>query len=239
MSAQFQPISVLVHRYVGLDLGRFLRVSFQLCKVSLLNRSPGNANAPHSGCLSADARRNIGAILDAAVLRLIRDPDASIGESPRQGGAFGYSGVRGLNALLATATTSTSAPVIVAQRLRQGAASPRDAKRLIRDALATVARLRPTPSEPVLVRADSAFYGSPTIGAAVRAGAQVSVTVRLDAMVKTAIASIAPVDPIGYTHAVRDPDTGLRVGRPPTSSTPLCPERPATQRDVATITLLF
>jgi len=76
-----------------------------------------------------------------------------------------------------------------------------------------VARLRPTPSESVLVRADSAFYGSPTIGAAVRAGAQVSVTVRLDATVKAAIASIAADawTPIEYTDAVRDPDTGTWI----------------------------
>jgi hypothetical protein len=27
VSAQFQPISVLAHRYVGLDIGRFVRVT--------------------------------------------------------------------------------------------------------------------------------------------------------------------------------------------------------------------
>ena len=44
----------------------------------------------------------------------------------KQGAGFGYSGVRGLNALLATATTTGSAPVVVAQRLRKGSAgSPR------------------------------------------------------------------------------------------------------------------
>ena len=84
--------------------------------------------------------------------------------------------------LLATVTTAAGAPVIVAQRLRKGSSgSPRGAKRLVRDALATVRSLRPPDaSGPVLLRADSAFYGSPTIGAAVRAGAQVSVTVRMD-----------------------------------------------------------
>jgi hypothetical protein len=40
------------------------------------------------------------------------------------------------------------------------------------------------------VRADSAFYGAATVGAAVRAGADVSVTVRLDPKVKNAIAAI-------------------------------------------------
>ena len=38
----------------------------------------------------------------------------------KQGAGFGYSKVRGLNALLATVTTASSAPVIVAQRLRKG-----------------------------------------------------------------------------------------------------------------------
>jgi hypothetical protein len=48
---------------------------------------------------------------------------------------FGDCAVRGLNGLLATVSTSTSAPVIVAKRLRQGvAASPRGTSRLVRDA---------------------------------------------------------------------------------------------------------
>lgn len=36
----------------------------------------------------------------------------------KQGAGFGYNRIRGLNALLATLTTSSSAPVTVAQRLR-------------------------------------------------------------------------------------------------------------------------
>ena len=46
----------------------------------------------------------------------------------KQGAGFGYTGVRGLNALLATATTAGSAPVVVAQRLRRGCAAPRAAR---------------------------------------------------------------------------------------------------------------
>lgn len=42
----------------------------------------------------------------------------------------------------------------------------------------------------MLVRADSAFYGHPTIDAAVRAGANVSVTVRLTSNNRAAIATI-------------------------------------------------
>src|SRR5664280_2663544 len=83
-------------------------------------------------------------------------------------------------------STKDTAPVIVAQRLRKGSCgSPRGAKRLVTDALATVRKLRTGPGAgKVLLRADSAFYGHGPVGAAVRAGAQVSVTVRLDPTVK-------------------------------------------------------
>lgn len=75
----------------------------------------------------------------------------------KQGASFGYSGVRGLNALLATVSTDTTAPVIVAQRLRKGSVgSPRGAARLASDALALVARTQ-LAGRGVLVRADSAF----------------------------------------------------------------------------------
>jgi len=70
----------------------------------------------------------------------------------KQGAGFGYSKVRGLNALLATASTADSAPLVVGQRLRKGAAaSARGARRLVADALATVARV--APGRSVLLRA--------------------------------------------------------------------------------------
>src|SRR4051812_8976684 len=112
----------------------------------------------------------------------------------KQGSGYGYSGVRGLNALLATVSTRRSAPVVVAQRLRKGSCgSPRGAARLVADALKTARSLpsatpSATPSARALVRADSAFYGHAAVGAAIRAGADVSVTVRLDKAVKAAIA---------------------------------------------------
>ena len=53
----------------------------------------------------------------------------------KQGAGFGYSRVRGLNALLATLTLPGRAPVVLAQRLRKGSCgSPRGAARLIGDA---------------------------------------------------------------------------------------------------------
>jgi hypothetical protein len=142
----------------------------------------------------------------------------------KQGAGFGYSGVRGLNVLLATASTEACAPVIVAQRLRKGSAnSARGAQRLVRDALATVRGLGPaTPAGPVQLRADSAFYGHATIGAAVGAGAQVSVTVRMDPKVKAAIAGIAEDawTPIEYPEAVFDEDTGRWISRAEVAEAP-------------------
>ena len=142
----------------------------------------------------------------------------------KQGSGYGYSGVRGLNALIATVTTNAAAPVIVAQRLRKGSCgSPRGAKRLVTDALATVKKLRTDPtSAKVLFRADSAFYGRGPVLAAVRAGAQVSVTVRLDPRVKATIAAI-PADgwtAIEYTEAVFDQTTSTWISRAEVAEVP-------------------
>ncbi len=94
--------------------------------------------------------------------------------------------------MLATVTTDQNAPVIVAQRLRKGSTgSPRGAAQIVADTLKTVRQLCAAgEGRAVLLRADSAFYGRPTIAAALRAGADVSVTVRLTTNVKAAIASI-------------------------------------------------
>ena len=133
----------------------------------------------------------------------------------KQGAGFGYSGVRGLNALLATLATATTAPVIVAQRLRKGAAgSPRGAKRLVGDAVRASRRLLGK-TGLVLVRMDSAFYGRGAVHAALKGGAAVSVTVRMDPAVKKAITTIGDEawTPIEYTDAVFDETTGRWISR--------------------------
>lgn len=141
----------------------------------------------------------------------------------KQAASFGYSGVRGLNALIATASTSASAPVILAQRLRQGkTGSPKGAARIVGDALATLRRMTPASSARPLLRADSAFYGYATIGTAVGAGADVSVTVRMDPAVKTAIATI-PEDAwvmIEYTDAILDEATGRWISKAEVAEVP-------------------
>ncbi len=141
----------------------------------------------------------------------------------KQGAGFGYSGVRGLNALLATASTSSSAPVILGQRLRQGkTGSPKGAARIVGDALATLRRTGITGGSRPLLRADSAFYGHATVGTAINAGADVSVTVRMDPAVKAAIA-IIPDDAwemIEYTDSIRDETTGRLISKAEVAEVP-------------------
>jgi hypothetical protein len=130
----------------------------------------------------------------------------------KQGAGFGYNRIRGLNALLATLTTGAGAsgPVIVAQRLRKGACnSSRGAKRLVGDATQTARRLLGR-DRPVLVRMDSAFYGRGPVHAALSGGAAVSVTVRMNAQIRAAIATIDDQawTTIEYTDAIYDEATG-------------------------------
>ena len=141
----------------------------------------------------------------------------------KQGAGFGYSGVRGLNALLATASTSISAPVILGQRLRQGkTGSPKGAARIVGDALATLRRTGVATGTRPLLRADSAFYGHGTVGTAIKAGADVSVTVRMDPAVKAAIATIGEDAwvTIEYTDAIRDEATGRWISKAEVAEVP-------------------
>jgi hypothetical protein len=123
----------------------------------------------------------------------------------KQGAGRGYSGVKGLNALLATIATPLSAPVIAATRLRQGATnSVRGAAKLLADALATARRAGATGL--VIVRADSAYYCHDVIAAARRAGARFSITARHTPAVIRAITTIPEHAwvPIRYPNAIWD-----------------------------------
>lgn len=191
--------------YAPSTLGSFLR-EFTFGHVRQLDAVAARFLAALAG------RTEVFAGSEGLVLVDVDDSIIEVHGYAKQGASFGYTGVRGLNMLLATASTAAAAPVVVAQRLRKGSCgSPRGAKRLVADALKTVRSLRPDGKPgPVLLRADSAFYGSPTIGAAVRAGAQVSVTVRMTPNIKAAIASIGEDawTTITYTDAIIDQDTG-------------------------------
>lgn len=196
--------------YAPSTLGSFLR-EFTFGHVRQLD-----AVASRFVCGLAD-RTPTAAGIDGTVFVDIDDTIVEVHGHGKQGSGYGYSGVRGLNALIATVTSEHAAPVIVGQRLRKGACgSPRGAARMVSDTLATVKRLRSTGSTgKVLVRADSAFYGHPTVAAAIRGGAEVSITVRLDPKVKTAIAAIGDDGwtTIEYTDAIYDENTGRWISR--------------------------
>jgi Transposase DDE domain group 1 len=125
----------------------------------------------------------------------------------KQGAGRGYTGIKGLNALLAIVSTAGSAPLIVAARLRKGSTnSARGAAKLLTDALATARRAGAVGI--VLVRADSAYYGHDIIAACRRVGARFSVTARLTPAVVKAITGIDDQawTPIRYPNAIYDED---------------------------------
>ena len=155
------------------------------------------------------------------VLVDIDDTVIEVHSARKQGAGIGYSRVRGLNAAIVTASTASAAPVILSQRLRRGQVnSPRGADRLIGDALTTLRRTGTT--GPVLMRADSAYYGHPTIARALKAGADVSVTVKRNPAVTAAIATILDNEwaPIQYPNAIFDPDTGALISDAEVAETP-------------------
>ena len=99
-------------------------------------------------------------------------PSSKCTDTPNKDPDTATPGSGALNALIATVTTERAAPVITGQRLRKGACgSPRGAARMIADTLATVARLRSAEATAKpLMRVDSAFYGHPSVAAAIRGG---------------------------------------------------------------------
>ena len=130
----------------------------------------------------------------------------------KQGAAYGYTKVKGLNAQLAVLSSRPCAPVIAAARLRRGGVyCGHGGPRLLADAVAT-ARAAGVDGQ-VLVRADSGYYSAAFIAAAGRAGAWFSVTARMNSQVKRAIAGIEDTawTPIRYPRAVFDEATGAWV----------------------------
>lgn len=127
----------------------------------------------------------------------------------KQGTSYGYSGVKGLNAQLATLSTPTAAPVIAATRLRRGAAaSAHGAPRMIAEGLATARQAGAGGS--ITVRADSAYYNQDVVAAAHAGGAYFSVTARMDPGVSAAITRIPEEawTPIRYPNAIWDEEEG-------------------------------
>ena len=130
----------------------------------------------------------------------------------KQGASFGHAKVggydvrlRGLNPLIATISTLDSAPLVAATRIRAGSASSaRGAAAMVAGSVRTARQAGTTGT--IVVRGDSAFYSRKVIWAAMRNGARFSITARVDAKVKAAIAAIAEDawTAIKYPRAVWD-----------------------------------
>lgn len=150
----------------------------------------------------------VSPILAGADQLVYLDVDDTIRETHgyhKQGAAYGYSRVKGLNAQVAILSTPLSAPVIVATRLRKGNIdSGHGAARLIADSLATLRRA--TTTGMLIVRADSAYFRHDVVAAATAGGAKFSVTARLNKAVTRAIASIqeSAWTTIRYPNAIYD-----------------------------------
>jgi Transposase DDE domain group 1 len=121
--------------------------------------------------------------------RLVVDVDSFIGEvhgHAKQGAAFGYTKRRGYHPILATRADSGE---VLHIRLRKGsAASPRGVLRFVEELIARVARAGATGTK--LLRADSAFWNKKLIARLEKAGWSYSISVRMQAWVPAAIASI-------------------------------------------------
>ena len=191
--------------YAPSTLGSFLR-EFRFGHVRQLDAVAARVTANLAGC---------SPLLAGADQVSYVDVDDTVKQTygyRKQGAGYGYTGVEGLNALIATVSTPLSAPVIVAARLRRGSAhSGRGAARLVADAL-TGARACGA-SGLVIVRADSAYYAAEVVAAIRRGSAYFSITARKDPAVERAIGAIREQawTPIRYPQAVFDDQLGQWV----------------------------
>jgi hypothetical protein len=115
--------------------------------------------------------------------------------------------------LLSTISTPLAAPVVAATWLRKGPAnSVRGAARLVAETLVTAKNIGANPRKGALVmlRADIAFFAADIVAAARRAKARFSITARMTATVKAAIAGIddSAWTAIHYPNAFSDLDSG-------------------------------
>ena len=160
-----------------------------------------------------DAANSAGAGPDTVVFVDIDSTHRRVYGYAKQGAAVGrLAGKKTLHPLIATASTPSSAPVVLAVRLRKGkAADVRGAARFLAEALTTLRLL--APRARVVVRADSQFYTADVAATAARHGASVSLTTRSTARIRTAIAGIGEQawTAIHYPNAFVDTDTGELV----------------------------
>lgn len=127
----------------------------------------------------------------------------------KEGAAFGYTGVRGLNFLGACLSSPVCAPVITGTRLRGGNADTRKhATSFVNTNLAR-ARAAGGATGKLLVRMDSGYYVGEILAAIVDEGAWFSVTAQQNVSVQAAIASIPETtwQKITYTTPIYDEDS--------------------------------
>lgn len=127
----------------------------------------------------------------------------------KQGAAYGYSKVKGLNAIIAAVSTDHTLPVIVEAGLRKGNARSGDsAEWYASRALNTIGKI--APDRQVLARADSAFCTHGHVAAVIDAGGWFSFTIPQWPTVHAAIAAIPDEDWTGieYPEAVWDEQAG-------------------------------
>lgn len=184
-------------------LGTFLR-SFTHGHVQQLDKAGG-------GLLAGLADRVPGLLaggeVDGIAFVDVDDTVREVHGYAKQGAAFGYSKVRGLNIQLATISTPIAAPVIARARLRKGnTASATGAGRMLAQAIKTARAAGVTAK--IIARADSAYYGWAFVGTALRHKAWFSVTARMTPSVTAAITSTHPDawKAIEYPNAVYDED---------------------------------
>jgi hypothetical protein len=181
-------------------LGTFLR-AFTFGHVRQLDAVASRLLVDLAGCVP---------LLPAAAELAYIDVDDTVRAThgyAKQGAGRGYTGVKGLNALVAVVSTPGCAPVIAAARLRKGQAnSAKGAHRLVADALVTAKAAGATGVR--VLRADSAFYNHEVIAAVTRHKSCFSITARQDPAIRKAISGIGgdAWTPIKYTNAIYDED---------------------------------
>jgi hypothetical protein len=197
------------HRVLGpvrapSTMGTFLR-SFTHGHVQQL----GKVNRVLVAGLSARVRSLIGA--DDLVFVDIDDTIREVHGYQKQGSSYGYTKVKGLNAMLATISTPSSAPVILEASLRKGSTrSGKGASMMLTRALTQTKDLLTGVGQRVWVRADSAFCTHKNVAAVLKAGATFSFTIPTWPTVTAAISAI-PQDawtPIRYPNAIWEEETG-------------------------------
>ena len=157
----------------------------------------------------------------------------------KQGAGRGYTGVKGLNALLGIVSTPTSAPVIAAARLRKGSTnSAKGAHRFVADTLITAKAAGATGT--LVLRADSAFYQADVIAAAKRQKACFSITARMLSPVRKAIEAIDADawTTIKYTNAIWDSDAQAWISDAEVSEVPFTAFTSLAKRKQATARLI-